>query len=192
MAKLRNTVKGQRTTTTLPKGKKKKNPIKTRTIEKESSNSEIPNISPINQFNQPQAIMAKNKSYLKSLKRVFKLIFVSYFFKKLLGLAFLIHGSYIAIKRWEFLRYLEDVAIINDVWLNVVGKYSIHQAISENPVFGSRLQTISAAMYLAKLHNFGIWCGIQVEKLDENHFEKAFNNHKEIIKKEYEFLFGKS
>lgn len=123
------------------------------------------------------------------MKRVLKLIFISYLFKKLLGLAFFIHGSYIAARRWELLSYWEDIAIINDVWLNVLGKYSIQQAVSENQPFGNRLMTISAAMYLAKLHDFGEWCKDQVNKMEANHFEIAYNNHRAAIKAEYEKLF---
>lgn len=122
------------------------------------------------------------------MKRVAKLIFISFLFKKLIGLAFFIHGSYIAAKRWELLQFWEDVAIINDVWLNVIGKYSIPQAVSNNNEFGNRLMTISAAMYLSKLNSFGLWCGNRVEKLDPGHFKKAYKNHTNLIITEYKKL----
>ena len=81
-----------------------------------------------------------------------------------------------------------EVSIINDVYLNVVGKYALNQSLCHEPVFGNRTQTVSAAMYKARLHKFGKFWERFVNKLDNNHFEKAYINHKELIKKEFDTL----
>lgn len=83
-----------------------------------------------------------------------------------------------------------EVSIINDVYLNVVGKYALNQSLCHEPVFGNRTQTVSAAMYKARLHRFGKFWFWFVEKLDKNHFYKAYINHKKLIINEYESIYA--
>lgn len=108
--------------------------------------------------------------------------------KKLLSLIFFIHGSFIATTRGELNQYWKQIAISNDANLNVSGQYLLNQRLSHNRVFGNRLMTVSAAMYLAKLENSGKFWSRFVNKIDKGHFEKAYNSHKEIITKEIENL----
>lgn len=119
----------------------------------------------------------------------FALLILSYLCKKIIGTIFLIYGSFMAACRWELRAYWKGVAIINDKQLNVVGKYALNQALAHEPVFGNPLMTVSAAMHEARLHKYGKkWEG-RVNKLDDDHFYKAFQSHKNTIKTEYNRLF---
>lgn len=116
------------------------------------------------------------------------LLILSYLLKKVFGLVFLVYGSFMAACKWELKDYWKRVAVANDKQLNVVGKYALNQALSETPVFGNDLQTVSTAMHIARLHNFGKKWERRINKLDFNHFEKSFISHKLQIEKEYKSL----
>lgn len=109
------------------------------------------------------------------------LLIVSNICKKLLSKVFFIHGSYIAICRGEIKSYLKSCAIINDVALNVKGKYLLNQRLSKNKVFGNPLMTVSAATHLAILEPAGVKWKKRINKLDSDHFEKAYESYKKQI-----------
>lgn len=113
------------------------------------------------------------------------LILVSHLCKKVFSLIFFLYGCFMASIRWELKAYLKEVAIINDVYLNVVGKYALNQALCHEPVFGNRLQTVSAAMAKARLHKFGMFWHRFVEWLEKDHFKKADENHVKAISAEH-------
>lgn len=95
-----------------------------------------------------------------------------------------------ASMKWELRAYWKEVSIINDKQLNVTGKYALNQALSETPVFGNPLQTVSTAMYLAKLHKFGKWWEKKINKWDKNHFQKSYESHKRTIRREFENILN--
>lgn len=115
----------------------------------------------------------------------FVLLIVSLICKTVFALVFFCYGCFMASCKWELRKYLKEVAIVIDVYLNVVGKYALNQALCHEPVFGNRLQTVSAAMYIARLHKFGKFWERFVNRLEKDHFKKAHHNHCETIKKEY-------
>lgn len=116
------------------------------------------------------------------------ILIISIACKKILSLIFFIHGSFIAITRGELTNYWKQVAISNDANLNVSGQYLLNQRLSHNLVFGNRLMTVSAALYLAKLENAGKKWEKIINFIDKGHFEAAYNSHKENIINEYNQL----
>lgn len=112
-------------------------------------------------------------------------LITSWVCKWLLDKIFFIHGTFVAITRGELTAYWKELAIVNDVYLNVSGKYLLNQRLSKNQVFGNRLMTVSAAMHLAKFENAGTKWERRIKKLDKNHFEKAYLSHKENITNEF-------
>lgn len=113
------------------------------------------------------------------------LLIISVLCKKILGLVFFIHGTYIAITRWELLKYWKELAIINDVYLNVAGQHLLNQRLSKNRIFGDRYMTVSAAMFKAKFERAGTKWEKRINWLDKGHFEKAYKSHVEQIIKAY-------
>lgn len=105
--------------------------------------------------------------------------------KKLLGKVFFIHGCYIAIQSGELKSYLKRLAIVNDVALNVKGKYLLDQRLSKNQVFGSPLMTVSAAIQLSKSEPAGLKWKKRINKLDADHFEKAYESYRKQITEAY-------
>lgn len=93
--------------------------------------------------------------------------------------------------KWELRKYLKDVSIINDKYLNVVGKYALNQALSENEVFGNPLQSVSTGMYFARLHKFGKFWERFVNRLDKDHFIKSKESHEKAIATEYNNILTK-
>lgn len=116
------------------------------------------------------------------------LLIISVICKKLLGLVFFIHGTYIAITRKELLKYWKELAIVNDVYLNVSGQHLLNQRLSKNRVFGDRYMTVSAAMFKAKFENAGAKWEKRINWLDKGHFEKAYKSHVNQITKAYNEL----
>ena len=117
------------------------------------------------------------------------LLIVSDIAKKLFALIFLLIGIVVSSFKWELRSYLKEVAVMNDVYLNVVGKYPLNGALSANGEgFGNRLQSISCGMGLYKLTKFGKLCSKGLDVLEKEHCKKAVELHKQNIKKEYEKL----
>ncbi len=103
-------------------------------------------------------------------------------------LIFLVYGSFMASCKWELRKFWKSVSVSLDKTLNVSGKYALNQALAHEPVFGNDLQTVSTAMYFARLQKYGKkWEG-RVNKLDDDHFKKSFENHKQQIETEYKSL----
>lgn len=118
----------------------------------------------------------------------FVLLFISVFCIVVFYLIFLLYGILMASRKWELLSYLRAVNVINDKTLNVTGKYALNQAMSHEPVFGNGLQTVSTAMFFARLHDFGKKWWNRIEKVEQEHFKKSFYSHKEVIQKEIELI----
>lgn len=114
------------------------------------------------------------------------LLIVSDIAKKIFALAFFIIGIIVSSCKWELRSYLKEVAIINDVYLNVVGKHSLNATLGKG--FGNRLQSISCAMGLVKLTKFGKSCSKGLDLLEKDHCKKAVEIHKKNIKAEYDKL----
>jgi ABC-type sugar transport system permease subunit len=101
---------------------------------------------------------------------------------------FLAYGIYMSFRKWELLSYLRGVNVSNDKTLNVAGKYALNQSMSENPVFGNHLHTVSKAMCEGRLHKFGKFWNWFLNKLDKDHIKKAHDKHVADITAEYERL----
>lgn len=118
------------------------------------------------------------------------LLIVSDIAKKIFALIFLLIGIVVSSCRWELRKYLKEVAIINDVYLNVVGQHTLNGVLSTNGKgFGNRLHSISAAMGIVSLTKFGKWCSKGLDLLEKEHCKKAVEIHKQNIKSEHEKLF---
>jgi hypothetical protein len=123
---------------------------------------------------------------MKEVRDNIILILLSHIAKKIFQLIFFLIGVIVSSCRWELKTYLKEIAIVNDVYLNVVGQHSLNGVLSTNGTgFGSRLQTVSAAMGWIKLTKFGKYCSKLLSKKDKDHCEKALAFHKENIIKEY-------
>jgi len=119
------------------------------------------------------------------------LLIVSYLAKKAFALIFLLIGLIVSSFKWELRKYLKEVAIVNDVYLNVIGQHSLNGVLSSNGKgFGNRLQTISCAMYLIKLTKFGNESSEGLSKLEKGHIKIAYEAHKQNIINEYNNLMN--
>lgn len=103
-------------------------------------------------------------------------------------LIFLFYGSFMASCKWELRRYWKSVSVSLDKTLNVSGKYALNQALAHEPVFGNDLQTVSTAMYFARLHKYGEKWENRINKVDDDHFEKSAASHFKDIENEYKRL----
>jgi len=114
------------------------------------------------------------------------LLIVSDICKKTFALIFLLIGIVVSSCRWELRKYLKEVAIMNDVYLNVVGQHTLNGALSANGKgFGNRLQSISCAMGIVPLTKFGKACDKGLDILEKEHCKKAVQIHKLNITKEF-------
>lgn len=116
------------------------------------------------------------------------LLIISRISDRILSKVFWLHGSWIALKRGELTKYWHSVAVSNDMNLNVKGKYLLNQRLSDNEVFGNPLMTVSAAKHLARSTNAGNKWKNRINKLDEDHFAKAYESYKKQITKAYNEL----
>lgn len=107
------------------------------------------------------------------------------------ALIFLLIGLVVSSFRWELRKYLKEVAIVNDVYLNVIGQHSLNGVLSSNGKgFGNRLQTISCAMYIVKLTKFGSDANNGLSGLENDHTKIAYELHKQNIINEYNSLMN--
>jgi len=125
------------------------------------------------------------------MKKAIALLLTSTICKWIFRKIFFVHGSYIEFRKGGLkgmFGFWDDLSIINDVYLNVAGKRLLNQRLSKNEVFGNRLMTISAAMHLAELEEAGEKWEKRINRLEADHFEKAFLSHKQNITNEYNRL----
>jgi len=118
----------------------------------------------------------------------FLLLIVSVWCMVVFYAIFLAYGIFMASKKWELLSYLRRVNVSNDKTLNTAGGYALNQSMSENPVFGNHLHTVSKAMHEGLLHKFGKFWNRVLNKLDKDHIKKAHDKHVAEITAEYERL----
>ncbi len=109
----------------------------------------------------------------------FLLLVIAWALKIILSPILLIYGLFMAIFKCELGKYLKSLAIILDVFGNVLGKYLFDDILKERIgyAFGNRLDTISYALGKNKendtLSKFGRFMGKILNLLDKNHLEKA-------------------
>lgn len=117
------------------------------------------------------------------------LLITSALAKKVFAFIFFIVGIIVALIKGKLKEYLKNVAIINDVYLNVLGQDILNGVLSSNGKgFGNRLQTISCAMAIVKLTKFGKEADSGLSDLEKNHTRIALELYMKDITEEYNRL----
>lgn len=119
------------------------------------------------------------------------LLIVSEICLVLFDVIFKIVGTCVATYKGELKEYHKDLAIINDVKLNVSGKYILNAAMSKvhNPKhlkFGNKFSTVSDTMgRLPYMTNFGLWAkDVFLDTIEDEHCAKAVElNNNALIKR---------
>lgn len=106
------------------------------------------------------------------------LLIVAWWLKGLLSPLLFVYGLIRSIFRWELRQYLKQIAIVLDVFGNVVGQYAFNDTLQRSGYkFGSRKDTISHALgeneQAGTLTRLGKLIGTILNTLDKNHLKKA-------------------
>lgn len=113
------------------------------------------------------------------------LYLVSRICEKLLSGFFFWWGVVRSAYKSELRQYLKQVAIVNDVDLNVTGQYFLNDTMRlSGPQAGNRLQTVSCWMGMAQLNKWGLKWKSWLNRLDKDHCLNAVKFHRENIAKE--------
>lgn len=104
---------------------------------------------------------------------------------------FKIIGSIIATCKGELDEYTHEIAIINDVKLNVSGKYILNALMTRKDTpshlkFGNKFSTVSDTMgRVPNMPPFGLWCkDVFLDSIEDEHCAKAVElNNKALIKR---------
>ena len=104
---------------------------------------------------------------------------------------FKISGFVIATCKGELKEYTHEIAIINDVKLNVSGKYILNALMTRKETashlkFGNKFSTVSDTMgRVPNMPPFGLWSkDVFLDSIEDDHCAKAVElNNKALIKR---------
>lgn len=109
----------------------------------------------------------------------------------LFDVIFKIAGTCVATYKGELKEYHKDLAIVNDVKLNVSGKYILNALMTRKDTpshlkFGNKFSTVSDTMgRVPNMPPFGLWAkDVFLDTIEDEHCAKAVeSNNKALIKR---------
>lgn len=119
------------------------------------------------------------------------LFFVSELCLLIFDLIFKVSGAIVATCKRELKSYIDEINLINDVKLNVSGKYILNALMARKDTpshlkFGNKFSTVSDTMgRVPNMPPFGLWSkDVFLDSIEDEHCAKAVElNNKALIKR---------